>query len=520
MSRLAYLYRLSGELEAVTAVHVGAAGGQEGNDLEQLRDGRGRCVLPGTSLAGVIRSALGNPGLDQRWWWGFVDGGGEGSASRVTIADAPQVAEFAMEVRDGVSIDRFTGAAAARHLFSRSVIPAGSKFTFNLEIEAPAAADDARARELAGSIDGLLRGPGIALGAAVTRGLGRMRLVDAKLVRHDFTCPEGLRAFLRGESQPVENREQQAVASGTLRITVPWWPLGPVLSKIADQGGACQAFPATTTMSDGVHLLIPGSSLKGVLRSHAERIVRTLTECPLGAGDDFGEQMSQAGHLPGIGDVFGSKPHLSGGDQGRRGLLAVSDVVSVAAVEPETWDRIRRAPGESSDAENTAARRELAECVKNLNGKTAAQGLWFDLATRNAIDRWTGAAADALLFTALEPYAVGSEPVNAWRPLVLELDVGRARRRPAVSVDALIALLVLLLRDFAEGWIPIGSGTTRGLGAVRADAKAIRFDFAGAGADGDHVLSLHGMTLHDVLQDDDLTTAIQNAWQKALLCPA
>src|SRR5947209_996068 len=47
---------LVGELVARTPVHVGSGEGEETTDAFFRRDARGRCLIPGTALAGALRA--------------------------------------------------------------------------------------------------------------------------------------------------------------------------------------------------------------------------------------------------------------------------------------------------------------------------------------------------------------------------------------------------------------------------------------------------------------------------------
>lgn len=526
MGRIAFRYTIRGTLTAESALNVAGLGAEGTVDLGQLRDGMGRVVIPGTSLAGVIRAAL--PHDDQTWWGTHLGGSGSDNgahASRITIADAAATSQdIALEVRDGVSIDRVTGAAAERHLFSRAVVPAGTRFDFRLDAEVPTADFDSAVRNFVLDVAALLRGPGITVGSAGTRGLGRLRLAEADIRREDFTSQAGLLQALgaRGSEIEVAGTTEDGVPPGILRITVPWRPLGPVMSKVADDsGGFSDGFPAVTTDSAGVRLVIYGSSLKGTLRSHAERIMRTLRNEPLGTAD-FGEQMERSARLPGIGEIFGAAGNLAGNEPGRRGMLTVRDVTSATALPAAQWGLVRTGgtpPARANVDDDHDSRREaLATAVRRLNSAVESEGLWFDIASRNAIDRWTGAAADSLLYTTVEPHAFGDGAARAWTPLVLDLDVARARRH-GTSVNALLAMLIFLVRDFAEGWIPIGFGTTRGLGAVRAELGDVRLEFNGEHHNDDCAALVNCRALSDILADSDVTSCLDEAWKEVTTCP-
>ena len=60
-----------------------------------------------------------------------------GDASLVQVDDA--VAEPALDHRDGVAIDRDTGAAADGFLYEREVVPSGTRFSFRLTAHEPRA---------------------------------------------------------------------------------------------------------------------------------------------------------------------------------------------------------------------------------------------------------------------------------------------------------------------------------------------------------------------------------------------
>ena len=81
-----------------------------------------------------------------------------------------------------------------------------------------------------------------------------------------------------------------------------------------------------------------------------------------------------------------------------------------------------------------------------------------------AVDRWTGAAAENMLYTVLEPHRV------EWEPLCMELDLARLAKPDQFPA---VALLMLVLRDLAQGRLPLGFATHRGMGAVAVDSVAL-----------------------------------------------
>ena len=102
-------YIITGTLLAQTPIHVGAAFGDLIADLPLARDGAGRHYLPGTSLAGPMRSWWIRQGYDAEEYFGRTpernEAAKEGHASYIVVDDAPVVHAPPTELRDGVGID-------------------------------------------------------------------------------------------------------------------------------------------------------------------------------------------------------------------------------------------------------------------------------------------------------------------------------------------------------------------------------------------------------------------------------
>ncbi|HEU0088844.1 MAG TPA: RAMP superfamily CRISPR-associated protein [Pseudonocardiaceae bacterium] len=163
--------RLTAEATTSSPLHVGGWGEAPGMDAALARNGQGQLVVPGTSLAGALRAALGQP------WrppppdrvrrsrpptaaeriWGAADVEAVGG-SRVVVQDASvHLAPEAVARRDGVGIDRAWGSAMDQLLYGRELVPAGVTVVVELEVHSSAATEAAdlallaRIAELLGS---------------------------------------------------------------------------------------------------------------------------------------------------------------------------------------------------------------------------------------------------------------------------------------------------------------------------------------------------------------------------------
>lgn len=170
---------------------------------------------------------------------------------------------------------------------------------------------------------------------------------------------------------------------------------------------------------------IPGSSLKGVMRSHAERLLlseQVKITPTFQQSREFNQRTeghrAYAGTSP-LGRTFGNL-HL-------KGHVAVSDLLPGAFDDEGSPERERQ----------TA----LANSVEQRNGV--------------AIDRLTGAAAGKALFD---------------QEVVVQ---GRFDGRIVLRNVQLyqLALVLLVVRDLDEGYVQMGSSTTRGNGWVQAKVR-------------------------------------------------
>lgn len=178
---------------------------------------------------------------------------------------------------------------------------------------------------------------------------------------------------------------------------------------------------------DEAQLLIPGTSIRGALRSRASRIARTVLaarrELEPFTSHDLHEQIAAEPNL--VRYMFGSMEY--------RGALTVHDCLSTD-------------PG------------KLIEV------------------THNAIDRWTGGVIDGGLFT--EAVYLSTH----WEPITIDIDLrqllnnikaekgpeDREQSKPthADYAHAAYVLLGLVLAELSAGTLPLGSRSTRGLGQV------------------------------------------------------
>jgi len=453
--------QLCGTLVTQSPLHVGGHGEEVDTDLPLARDGAGQLYVPGTSLAGSLRELaerlFGESIINELW--GFQDGE-KGHASFVVVEDA-EIAnsdQVLVEIRDHVGIDREFGSAAENIKYDRAILPRGTRLSLRLTVEVATQDQGKQALAMLATLQQALEAGEVRLGAAKTRGLGYVKLDGGQLTEQHFGSRQGILASLRQANGTVvsqadiDTAKQAHPAQRRPRLTlkIRWQPLGPLMVKAGFDGIAADMLPLVSGCDGQVSLVLPGSSVKGALRSQAERIVRTVRgdTGPSWLGGDGKKKFLDAVKLPLINELFGSakqtaaEPHLG------LSALGVMDCFGQHRLTAAQWQAI-----------------QAADDDQQLQRALFAAGLQhWSQAYHVAIDRWLGSAAESMLYTVLEPHR------TAWEPLRLEVNL---QRLPGELQLPAIALLLLVIRDLANDRLPLGFATHRGMGTVRVNGFTV-----------------------------------------------
>lgn len=407
-------------------------------------------------------------------------------------------ADQKMTTRHGVGIDRATGAASDGALYEHEFLPRGTRFNIRITAEGrdaekmeneqsegiPEPASSGAVKKLLELIVDVLTSDTVSLGGRTGSGQGKIRVIEPKLRRISgttdagtLTAPADILDALIGQDEegtPIPLELGGWALEEPARITIHWWsPTGVFIAEDrkltrerqakARAEGNPEAPEITEPLRDpsvdweDAQLLIPGTSIRGTLRSRASRIARTVLAArgdlePL-ASHDIHEQIAAEPNL--VRYMFGCTEY--------RGAVSVHDCRSV-----EHGTRVE--------------------------------------VTHNAIDRWTGGVVDGGLFT--EAVYLGTE----WEPITIDIDLrrllenietekrleatgnpananeaengsGNGKQSKATDADyahAAFVLIGLALAELSAGTLPLGSRSTRGLGQVVVSS----FDIRGSAHEG------------------------------------
>lgn len=445
---------VKGTLVAVCPVHVGGVSHDPEIDLALAIDGQGRFYIPGTSLAGALRAwmtAAGDQTTVNSLWGTLQDDGQPNHASFILVEDAP-ITGVDAEVRDGVGIDRVLGAAAERMKYDQAILPKETQIPLEMTVELQGSDTDVYEALLKDLLEAL-QNKHLRLGASKTRGIGRVELRHLSICQQTLNTADGMLDALRQQGKGIAIGDLSTSDSlkprPRLTLTINWKPIGSLMVKAESDGIVVDHLPLVSAVDENnLAFVLPGSSIKGALRTQAERIVRTVKQRETPDSNDlsrrFMEQLEQDSLITAL---FGRAAKVERNGKVRQvghiGALAVDDCYAQCNIDSQVWNRITGA--KTSE--------DLYEELKVVPLPDTQQGFHV------AIDRWTGGAADGLLYSTLEPMGI------EWETITLTLDFNQLENNKAEKLVAL-TLLLLLLRDMMAGRIPLGYGTNRGMGAI------------------------------------------------------
>ena len=403
--------------------------------------------------------------------------------------------------RHGVGIDRTTGTASDGALYEHEFLPRGTRFTIRITAEGrddeqkddterkdnkqsegiPGPAPSDSVKKLLELIFHILKSGAVCLGGRTGSGQGTVQVIEPKLRRTSkttdagtLTAPAAVLDALIGEDEegtPIPLELGGWSLEEPARIKIIWWsPTGIFVAedqeltdrrkeeaqkKNPEANGVTEPLRDPSVPWDEAQLLIPGTSIRGALRSRASRIARTVL-----AAEAENKLTPFTSHD--VHDQIAAEPNLV------RYMFGCTEYRGAVTVH---------------------------DCLSTERGKRIE-------VTHNAIDRWTGGVIDGGLFT--EAVYLGTH----WEPITIDIDLrqllsnieaekGEAKSKPkeaetknteqdvqkdsqqrehvyAPYARAAYVLLGLVLAELSAGTLPLGSRSTRGLGQVVVSSIDVR----------------------------------------------
>ncbi|MBF6189452.1 MULTISPECIES: RAMP superfamily CRISPR-associated protein [Nocardia] len=232
------------------------------------RDPAGRVHLPGSTVAGSLRAHCAHIG-ELAGAFGPAPGAKVRTASPIQVLGTRTRPNGPPGVRGRTAIDRTRAAARNHTLHSTETLAPGTEFDIHLRW------DDAADIELTALLDALRHWKPI-LGAGASVGAGRARPTGLAHRTYDLHTTDGLTAWLAitgPDDYPAPTAftvDPTPYTTRTLRITTALH-IGTGTTRVGDKEQEIAEI-----VRSGDDYLIPGTTLKGVLRSRIEYICRVL----------------------------------------------------------------------------------------------------------------------------------------------------------------------------------------------------------------------------------------------------
>ena len=464
---------LTGLLKFHEPFLIGGVDTDAGVDVSPMFNGAGDVLVPGTSLAGVLRSWITANCADispldiENIFGGIGDYSG---ASRIRIDDVALRSASSEGILfsniDGVGIDRYTGAAAHGVKFDQTVVAGEPIGCLRIVCEVSELEDplSSTAHKIMQSIASVLSHEILRLGRGTTKGFGLFSVQNVSIQLQRAT-QAGLFQRLAGTGEVItlDPRDVQK-SSKITSITIKFDSVGGVFTKASTAGTIVDVIPRVEPRGGSAELILPATSIRGVLRSEAERIVRTLLSTEMSPVASHIDQV----RVPLVDAMYGASPTTNDGtDQSavstEETMIGKACVNISAAFAPICdWDQWKKKVLAIATRKKSSSENDRTNAEQKLVKATA--GLPLEFTHHVALDRWTGAAADKMLYTVLEPTS------GQWSGLRLELDEKRLGERYLPA----LALLLHTLQSLHSGDIGLGWGTYRGHGTIQITSISIK----------------------------------------------
>ncbi|MGF1673922.1 MAG: RAMP superfamily CRISPR-associated protein, partial [Rivularia sp. (in: cyanobacteria)] len=329
---------IKGNLILDTPTCLGSGDTDSDTDLVLLRDSiEDKALLMGSSIAGALRNYLRefengyNNAIETSLLFGALRSDDDGEQSPLIVNDTLSSNTLKVELRDGVKIDSTTGTAADKAKYDLELLEAGTEF--KLYFELLIGEQDNREQliqELSIVLQGLEKGE-ISIGMKKRRGFGRCRVRKWQVCRFDLKKPEELinwlkfqhwttdllpnycsyssiaEAFSKAEiktNSNIQDNRERLIIQAKFTLAAPLL----IRSAQADIQKAPDDVHLKSRRNNELKSILSGTSLAGVLRHRAERIINTLGENEIIIDEIFGFVKEEKENSDSPEDVSLTKP--------------------------------------------------------------------------------------------------------------------------------------------------------------------------------------------------------------------
>lgn len=436
MSEISYKYRFLARvvLEAKTPLAIGSGKEDIFTDALVATDVNGLPYIPGTSIAGVLRSMIGDKQTEPFFGFKGIKGKG-GKGSKVIFTEA-KILNSQGEIVDGLKLDAFEdslltnykelpirqhvrmnskGTGEDKGKFDEQVVFAGTRFCFEIEFLSEDDADEANFKAILSCINKNT----FRLGSGSRSGFGEIEVVEIKTLILNLSNATDLQAYLEKSSDlskdfaQWKDNDKESVADEnwtTYEITLKPNDFFNFSSGFGDE--EADSVPVVARKVEWANgegklsepkTLIPASSVKGALAHRVAFHYNKLKKCYAGGTGNNAPKVG--GENFAVRALFG----YSDSKTQERGNMLFSDIIKEKRFEEKIINHV-------------------------------------------SIDRFTGGGIDGALFSEKATYAKGEE---------IKFTV--LLNKCVTDTDVIVAW-ENTLNDLCHSMLPLGGAVNKGYG--------------------------------------------------------
>lgn len=451
MGKTNYIHRFLARfvIEAKTLLAVGSGEKDITTDALVATDVNGLPYIPGTAIAGVVRSMIGEESAKTFFGYQVPNKKKDGKGSEIIFTEA-KILNSRGEVVDGLNIEAIDkdpllkeykelpirqharisekGVTAKGGKFDEQVVFAGTRFCFELEM-----VSDGKNYSDFESVLSQIRKKTFRVGGGTRCGFGEIGVVEMQRAKLDLSKPEDLDLYLDKSSnlsegwngwQRDENIEKETLSTDWEEYKLSLQPedfflfgsgfgdhevdMTPVKARKVEWSNGCGK------LSDKM-VLIPATSVKGALSHRVAFHWNKLN------GYYAGNPEAKVGKDNfAVKTLLGSEGEKDGEGQ-LRGNVIFSDIIEKRNVEDKILNHV-------------------------------------------AIDRFTGGAMDGALFSEKTTYVREKDKPFEMTLLVRKEALDKKDKKVEQALEA-------ALQDICKGMLPLGGGVNRGNGIFTGTLK-------------------------------------------------
>jgi len=262
---------LGGTLNLLSPLMIGS-GRDDISDRDVLVDSEGIVFIPATSFLGVLKTYF-NVDIDKDYLGLYLS---EPVNQSFLICDDlyPCSSKGNCRIRDGIRIDNSEGIVEDKAKFDYQVVEPGLNFTFRLEFVINNENRYIQAQHILEECLGVFE-HSFFLGGKRSSGFGKLKAGNLYVNEYDFDTASGLTQYLLElqSSNNIENYKPKFSTYDTFVIKADFHLKNSLIVR---------TYPEDVYGPDAVHIssqgkpILPATSVRGVLRAQAERILYTI----------------------------------------------------------------------------------------------------------------------------------------------------------------------------------------------------------------------------------------------------